>query len=70
MAAHVSLFCVSSSEASIPILCLSSTSEDTGVVVTSSPKLDTEQKLALLDGWRTSVTSALLTSTVALGHTL
>ena len=54
-------------ETNFPMLCLSSTSEDTSVVVTSSPELHAEQKLALLDGERISVTSALLTSTVTLG---
>ena len=67
MAALASLFFMSSGEASTSKPCLSSTSEDTGVVVTSSPELYTEQKLALLDGKRIGVTSALLISTVALG---
>ena len=40
---------MSSGEVGLPMLGLSSTSEDTGAVVTSSPKLHTEQKLALLD---------------------
>ena len=56
-----------SGEASIPMLCLSSTSEDTSVVVTSSPELYAEKKLAVLDGSRTGVRSVLLTSAVALG---
>ena len=43
------------------------TSDDTGFVVASSPELYTEQKLVLLDGRRLRVTSALLTSTMALG---
>ena len=43
---------MSSGEAGLPMLCLSSTFEDTGADVTSSPELYTEQKLALLDGRR------------------
>ena len=41
---------MSSGEASLPVLYLSSTSEDACVVVASSLELSTEQKLALLDG--------------------
>ena len=66
-AALASLFYISSGEANIPMHCLSSTSEDAGVVVTSSPELYAEQKLALLDGKSNSVPSTLLTSTVTLG---
>ena len=47
--ALASLFCMCSGEASLPLLCLSSTSEHAGVVATSSPELYTEQMLALLD---------------------
>ena len=39
-----------SGEASLPMLCLPSTSENTGADVTSSPELYTEQTLVLLDG--------------------
>ena len=52
------------------MLCLSSTSEDTGAVATSAPDLYAEQKLALLDGKRIGATSALLTSTVSLSLNL
>ena len=61
------LFCASSGDVNIPMLCLSSTSEETGVVVASSPELYTGQKLVLLDGESMGVTCALLTSTVTLG---
>ena len=50
-----------------PNIPTSSTSEDTGVVVTSSPELYAEHELALLDGKSIGVTSALLTSPVTLG---
>ena len=40
---------MSSGEARLPMLCLSSTSEDTGADVTSSQELFIEQKLVLLD---------------------
>ena len=49
------------------MLYLSSTSEDTSVVVKSSPEFYTERKLPLLDGRRLGVASALLTSIVAMG---
>ena len=55
--ALASLFCMSSAEASIPMLCPSSTCEETSVVVASSPELYTEQNLALLGGRFIGVTS-------------
>ena len=45
-------FCISSGEAGLPMLFLSSTSEDTGVAVTFSPESNAKQKLALHDGTR------------------
>ena len=47
--AIASLFCMSSGEASLPMLCPSSTCEDTGADVASSPELRTKQKLVVLD---------------------
>ena len=64
---YLSLFCVNSGEANIPRLCLPSPSEDTGVVVASSPELYLDPKLTLLDGKSMGVTSVLATSTMALG---
>ena len=61
------MVCMNSGEANIPMLCVSSTSEDTSVVATSSPELYVDPKLALLDGKSIGVTSVLLTSTVTLG---
>ena len=62
----LSTCCVNSGEANISMLCFSFTSEDTSVVVTSSPESYVDPKLALLDGKSICVTSVLLL-TVTLG---
>ena len=43
-----SLCCMSSGEANVPMLSLSSTSENTGVVVASSPELTMSRNLSSL----------------------
>ena len=59
-----------SGEASLPMRCVSFTSEDTGADAASSPEFYTEQQLVLLDAWWIRVTSVLLIATVVLGSWL
>ena len=66
MELHLPLSCTDSSDANIPMICLSSTSDDAGVVAMSSLELF-DPILALLDGKSIGVTSVLLTSTGSSG---
>ena len=59
----LSLFCVKSGEANIPIFCPSSTSEDAGVAAMASLELQVDSIRVLLHGRSIGVTSVLLTST-------
>ena len=59
----LSLFCVKSGEANIPIFCPSSTSEDAGVAAMASLELQVDSIRVHLHGRSIGVTSVLLTST-------